>query len=467
MSVDMRMSRVLADLRAEAVVPVREMPAQSLAGCMAHYRTPGAGIAVVDDFEIAWTRGFGVRSFDEADNVTAHTPFQAGSISKPVFALAVMRLVERGALDLDADVNRYLTSWQVPANGDWRPRITLRQLLSHTAGTTVHGFPGYSASGLLPMLPQVLDGVPPANTMPVIVDTLPGLAFRYSGGGTTIAQLAVMDVMKQPFPDLMRELILEPVGMADSTYEQPPPAEVAARAASAHPWNGVRIARDWHVYPEMAAAGLWTTAGDLARLAVALMRTLRGEPSPLPLKPETVASMLRPQLPDQKAGQDFVGLGWFCYGKDDDFWFGHQGGNAGFLAELKIYPARGKGAAVMINSNQGWPLPREILNAIAREYGWPAVAKPSVSVAMPEGAAYTGTYRNDDGFAFVVTASTDGLALQFGDEPSIRLSATSDTEFQAKAVNLSVRFERSPDGAIAAMAVVQGGKAIKVTRHRG
>ncbi len=242
MSADVRMSRVLADLRSEPAVPVHETPAKSLESRMAHYRTPGASIAVVDDFDVAWARGFGGRKIDGAD-VTAHTPFQAGSISKPVFALAVMRLVERGVVDLDADVNQYLTSWQVPANGDWRPRITLRQLLSHTAGTTVHGFPGYPASGPLPALPQVLDGVPPANTAAVIVDTLPGLAFRYSGGGTTIAQLALMDVMKQPFPDLMRELILEPVGMADSTFEQPPSAGVAARAAAAHPWNGMHTAR--------------------------------------------------------------------------------------------------------------------------------------------------------------------------------------------------------------------------------
>jgi CubicO group peptidase (beta-lactamase class C family) len=301
----------------------------------------------------------------------------------------------------------------------------------------------------------------------VVVDTLPGLAFRYSGGGTTIAQLAVTDAMKQPFPDLMRELILDPVGMADSTYEQPLPAEVAARAAAAHPLNGVRLAGDWHVYPEMAAAGLWTTAGDLARLAVALMRVLRGEPSMLPLKPESVASMLRPQLPDQKAGQDFVGLGWFCYGKDDDFWFGHQGGNAGFVAEMKLFPARGKGAVAMINSIQGWPLPREILKAVGREYDWPAAAKRLAPVAMPEGAAYAGSYRNDDGLVFVVSSATEGLSLQFREEPPIRISPVSDTEFRAKTVNLDIRFERSPDGVVSAMTVIQGGKSIRVIRQAG
>jgi CubicO group peptidase (beta-lactamase class C family) len=465
MSADVRMSRVLADVRPEPAVPAREVLASTLATRMAHYCTPGANIAVIDNFEIAWARGFGVRRSDGVDEVTARTPFQVASISKPIFALAVMRLVERGVLDLDVDVNRYLTSWQVPANGDWRPHITLRQLLSHTAGTTVQGFPGYPASVPTPTLLQVLDGVPPVNTVPVIVDMLPGLAFRYSGGGTTVAQLAVMDVMKRPFPDLMHELILEPVGMLDSTFEQPPPAEFAARAATAHFWNGLPVAGGWHVYPEMAAAGLWTTAGDLARLAVAVMRTLRGEPSALPLKPESVASMLRPQLPDQKPGQDFVGLGWFCYGRDDNFWFGHQGGNMGFLSEMKIFPARGKAAVAVVNSTPGWPLPREILNAIGREYDWPDAAKPLPSVTMTEGAAYAGTYRNDDGFAFVVAEATEGLLLQFRDEPPIPISPHSDTEFRAKAVNLDIHFESSSEGGVCAMTIVQDGKAIRVIRQ--
>src|SRR5262245_2289852 len=297
---DDRIARVLADLRPEAAVPAREGPAQPLTQRMAYYATPGASIGVVDDGALAWARGFGVRTMRGADAVTANTPFQAGSIAKPVFALAVMRLIEDGTLDLDADVNGYLTSWQVPANGGWQPRITLRQLLSHTAGTTVHGFRGYPASGPWPTPLAVLQGVPPANTPEVIVDLLPGLTFRYSGGGTTIAQQVVVDVLRRPFPELMRELTLDPLGMADSTFEQPLPASMAARAAVAHPLNGQPLPGGAHVYPEMAAAGLWTTAADLSRLAVELMRTLRGERSALPLKPETLQLMLRPQLSDQR-----------------------------------------------------------------------------------------------------------------------------------------------------------------------
>jgi CubicO group peptidase (beta-lactamase class C family) len=460
-----RMARVLRDVRAETLLPVREAAARTLEQRMADHATPGASIGVVDAFETAWVRGFGVRAMGRADEVTATTPFQAGSVSKPVFALAVMRLVEEGRLDLDADVNRYLTSWRVPANGGWQPRITLRQLLSHTAGTTVHGFGGYPASAPWPTPIQVLQGVAPARTPEVIVDLLPGLAFRYSGGGTTIAQQVVVDVLKRPFPELMRELILDPLGMADSTFEQPLPAAMAARAASAHPFNGWPLAGGANVFAEMAAAGLWTTAGDLARLAVAVMRTLRSERSALPLKTDTVKTMLRPQLPDQHPGEHFVGLGWYCSGEGDGFCFGHSGVNVGFLADLQLFPARGQGAAVLINAN-GWPLPGEILRAIGREYGWPVVPPRPPSTAMPAGIDYTGRYQCDTGVTVEVSRSADKLALRLGEQTPVPIVPSSETTFHAAVLNLFVEFELGEGEAAAAMTLMQHGKTIRLIRDR-
>jgi CubicO group peptidase (beta-lactamase class C family) len=462
---DERLARVLRDLRPEAAVPAREGPPQTLAQRMAYYATPGASIGVGDDGEVAWARGFGVRTMGTADAVTATTPFQAGSISKPVFALAVMRLVEQGRLDLDADVNGYLTSWRVPANGGWQPRITLRQLLSHTAGTTVHGFRGYPASGPWPTPVEVLRGVPPANTPEVIVDLLPGLAFRYSGGGSTIAQQVVVDVLGRPFPELMRELILDPVGMADSTFEQPLPVAIAARAATAHPLNGQPLAGGWNVYPEMAAAGLWTTAADLSRLAVSLVQALREEQSALPLKTETVAAMLRPQLADEGIGEHFVGLGWYCSGEGDDFSFGHSGVDEGFLAELRVYPARRKAAAVIINAH-GWLLPGEIFKAIGREYGWPAAPSRAPSVGMPHGVAYAGSYRSESGIAAEVVQSGGALALRTGVQPPVPLTPSSDTAFHATALNLFVQFELASDRVVTAMTLIQHGKAIRFVRDK-
>src|SRR5215475_6304568 len=457
-------ARVLAGVQPEAAVPARERAPQTLAHRMAHYATPGASIGVVDDGEVAWARGFGVRTMGTADAVTATTPFQAGSISKPVFALAVMRLVEQGTLDLDVDVNGYLSSWRAPANGGWQPRITLRQLLSHTAGTTVHGFRGYPASGPWPTPLEVLQGVPPANTPEVIVDLMPGLAFRYSGGGTTIAQQVVVDVLGRPFPALMRELILDPLGMADSTFEQPLPAPMAARAAVAHPLNGQPLAGGANVYPEMAAAGLWTTAADLSRLAIELMRTLRGERSALPLKAESVQSMLQPQLPDQTIGEHFVGIGWYCSGEGDDFCFGHQGVDEGFLAEMRVLPARRKAAAVVINAH-GWLLPVEIFKAIGREYGWPATPPRPASIAMPPGIDYAGSYRSEHDVLAEVTQSADGLALRLGGQASVPLTPSSELEFHTAVLNLFVQFE-TESGIVTALVLMQHGKDIRFTRDR-
>jgi CubicO group peptidase (beta-lactamase class C family) len=460
-----RISRVSQDLRPETPFPGRDEPPQTLAERMRHLATPAVSVAVIDDFEVDWSRGFGKRTAGTTEDVTPTTPFQAGSISKPVFALAVMRLVEGGRLDLDADVNDYLASWQVPANDRWLPCITLRQLLSHTAGTTVHGFPGYPANGSRPTVPQVLNGEFPANNQPVVVDLLPGTQFRYSGGGTTIAQQVVVDLMNRPFADLMRELVLDPLGMADSTFEQPLPSAMAARASTAHPWNGLQTRGGWHVYPEMAAAGLWTTAGDLARLGTEVMRTLRGDRSPLGLKQDTVAEMVRPQLPDQKVGEDFVGLGWFCAGQGDEFKFGHQGGNEGYLAQLTLLPAQGRGAAVMNNSIQGWPLRGEIIKAIGREYGWPSSQAMRAPATTPSQMDFSGRYTNQDGVLFEVAQTADGLFVQFDRQPPIPLKRGADGEFLATAVNLRLRFENLDGGGPPlAMKVLSSGKTISLTR---
>src|SRR5579871_2129636 len=227
-----RIARVIAGLQPGTYLRGMAAPTYPLAERLAYYETPGISIAVIEDYEIAWTRGYGVKEAGKSDAVTTETLFQAGSISKPVAAMAALHLVEAGKLDLDEDVNTYLTSWKVPPNADWQPRITLRQLLSHTAGLTIHGFPGYLPTRPIPTVPQLLDGEPPANTGAVRVNAVPGTQFRYSGGGTTIVQLMLMDVLGKPFPQIMRKLVLDPLQMHHSTYEQPLPPSRAEFAAT-------------------------------------------------------------------------------------------------------------------------------------------------------------------------------------------------------------------------------------------
>jgi CubicO group peptidase (beta-lactamase class C family) len=300
-----RITRVITDLRPTTTLLHDQTAACSLSDRMDHFASPGASIAVVDEGRVAWERGFGMRTSGKAEPVGADTLFQAGSVSKPVFALGAMRLVQEGQIALDSNIQQYLTSWRIPSNEDWAPRVTLRQLLSHTAGVSVHGFAGYPATGPWPTLTQILNGSPPANNFPIIVDLIPGLQFRYSGGGTTIAQAAVTDVRGHPLPEIMRELIFDPLALENTTFAQPLPVDLAARSATAHPWNGVPVPGRWRVHPEMAAAGLWTTAGDLARIGCAFLHSLRGDHSTLGLSHESSAAMLKPQLPTDLKGGDF------------------------------------------------------------------------------------------------------------------------------------------------------------------
>ncbi len=246
----------------------------SLAERIATKELPGIGIAVLDGDEIAWVAAAGVANAQTGEPVTAKTRFQAASISKPVTALAVMRLVQDGRLDLDADANTYLRSWRVPANGDWQPVVTLRQLLSHTAGMSVHGFPGYRPDGPVPTLSEVLDGTPPTNTDPIRVTALPGTIFRYSGGGTTIVQQVLEDVTGVPFASLMDDLVLGPLGMADSTFSRVLPGQGQAGFAHGHRIDREVVGGGWHIYPELAAAGLWTTPSDLLKVAREVQRAL-------------------------------------------------------------------------------------------------------------------------------------------------------------------------------------------------
>ncbi len=249
-----RQEQVLNGLLAEDCYHHLSQP-YSLEDRMRHYHTPGCSIAVVKDGKIDWAASFGVKRASAGEPVTPQTLFQAGSVSKPTFALAVMRLYEQGVLDIDADVNTYLKSWKVPPFEGMEPRITLRQILGHVAGLTVNGFLGYLQTQPIPTLPQVLDGAEPANSPAVRVDILPGTQFRYSGGGTTVAQLAVEDLLGRPLSEVMDELVLRPVGMGQSGYFQPLPEELREKAAVGHPFNGTEIAGGWHVHPEPPLRG--------------------------------------------------------------------------------------------------------------------------------------------------------------------------------------------------------------------
>ncbi len=466
-SIEQRIERFINNLLPATALEGKFGSPKTLPDQLARYHTPGISIAVINDFDIEWARGFGVCEAGTSREVTPDTLFQAASISKPVFALAVMRLVQEGRLNLDEDVNTYLTSWRVPALADWQPRITLRQLLSHTAGLTVHGFPGYRNSEPLPTTVQILNGEPPANTDKVEVNIIPGLHHRYSGGGTTVAQQVLVDVLGKPFPEIMRELVLDPLGMTNSTYQQPLPNHWSAKAATAHLFSGIPLEGKHHVYPEMAAAGLWTTASDLAKVGVELMRVLRGL-TPAVWSKEKVEEMLRPQQPEQTQEADesfiglgnglFVGLGFFAGGGiGDGFYFFHSGRNEGFVSLMRIYAHIGKGAVVMLNSEE-IELMQEVMRSLALEYEWPDVfPKEKPIITLSQADLYSGLYLTKSGLRFKVISQDGNVFLQCGQQPPLQFFPTSELEFFAKAVNTSISFEKDDIGNIVAMTFSQAG----------
>ncbi len=336
---------------------------------MARLHVTGASVAVVAEGRVVWAKGFGFKETGKPARADTTTLFLAGSISKPVFAAGLLALAEQGRLSLDADINTILTSWRLPdSRFTEQEKVTLRRLLSHSAGLTVWGFPGYAAGTPIPTVPQVLDGAPPANTRPVRNDTTPGARWLYSGGGITIAQLAVTDATGEPFPALMKRLVLDPAGMGRSTYQNPIPATRAAETASGHERPDTAVAGRWHVYPEMAAAGLWTTAPDLARWGIALMRAYRGEAGGL-LSPAMAREMLRPQValprtgPGGRATGGWWGLGVEVAGSGRDFLFRHGGRDEGFVAAAVFYPERDVGLVVLTNSTNG-----AFLGAVTRAF---------------------------------------------------------------------------------------------------
>ena len=424
------------------LVLIKGAPAWSIEERMRHYKVPGVSVAVIKDFKVDWARGYGFRDAEAREPVTERTLFQAGSISKPVAAMTVLKKVEQGKLSLDEDVNLKLTSWKLPENElTAKKKVTLANLLSHTAGLTVHGFPGYAAGEKLPTVPQVLDGAPPANTEPVRVDLEPGRRFRYSGGGTTVAQLLLTDTERRPFPDIARETVLAPLGMDDSTFEQPLPAARARHAAAAgHKADGSVVPGKFHVYPEMAAAGLWTTPTDLAKFAIEVQLSLQGRSNKV-LSKALVERMVTPFPPSS-----FMGLGFFNQRRGgQQIYFGHNGADEGFRADMLLHREKGYGAVVMVNSDTG-QIMDEIFRAIAREYGWdeylPAEVE-TIAVAPERLAGYAGRYLINPDHVLNVTLEGGRLFAQHTRGAKSELFPISETTFIRQDAPLRLTF--APD----------------------
>jgi CubicO group peptidase (beta-lactamase class C family) len=430
------------------------------------YRTPGVSVAVMHNGKIEWAKGYGVVRAGTTESVDSATLFQAASISKPVAAVTALKLVEKGRLTLDADINTVLKSWKVPDNSfTATEKVTLRRLLSHSAGLTVHGFPGYAADSTVPTVVQILDGTRPANTAAVRVNVAPGSIWRYSGGGFTVMQLAISDLTGKTFPELARELVLGPAGMTSSGYEQPLPEAKRARAAIAHRGNGTVVTGLWHTYPEMAAAGLWTTPTDLLLFARAIQRSLGGEAN---------------ALLSQQMARDFVtvqkgtyGLGVSVEGTGATARFSHGGANEGYRCMFFAFNERGDGVAIMTNSDNGGQVASEIARAVSDVYGWAVMqptARQAITVDPAQLKSIAGRYllatptdtlpvvmRFDDGVLFAEV-------LPLGPRP-MRLYASEPNRFFTLESGAEFAIDRDASGAVNAIRLLNLGQPLRAVRQ--
>ena len=372
-SPDPRVARVTSSLL--GVVRIRGAAAEpkALDERLRHTNTAGASVAVAEAGQLAWARGFGLALAGSHDLVDSTTLFQAGSISKVLSATAALALVESGQLDLDRDVNAYLKAWKVPDTDlTAAHKVTLRRILSHRSGICNCAVGSYREGDAVPSLLQILEGKPPATSEPLRVDSVPGSVTRYSGKAIAVEQLLLTEQTGRAFPALLDTLVFQPLAMSHSTFEQPLPRRLRARASAAHDSRGNIIGGKDSVIPEMAAAGLWSTPSDLLRWAIDIAEAYqRGSGRVLS---QAMAESMLTSDPDAES----LGLGPVVEGQGRGLHFGHAGWNPGFHAEVVYFPETRQGAAVMVNGDGGRPLVRELLYAIAAEYHWPDFAPPTL-----------------------------------------------------------------------------------------
>ncbi len=358
---------------------------------LAHYACPSVSVAVIENGELAWADAWGVIEAGEPAAPDTATMYSGASISKPVTAALALQLVDEGRFDLDADVNGYLSAWRVPPNAFTHTEpVTLRWLLSHMAGTTVHGFGGFPPGEALPTLLDVLHGRPPAKTPPVQVNKRPGASSRYSGGGTLVVQLMLEEATGQDFATLARERLFTPLGMTRTTFENPLPEVYRDNAAVGHE-NGQVIPGKWVCVPQLAAGGLWTTPTDFARFMIACRDAWLGRPGAILSRP------LAAQMMTSQGGE--FGLGWEVFGPaaagGSGPRFAHGGSNDGYQCESMVFLETGNGAVVMTNADSGLIFYWEVFAGVARAHGWddffPA-PKTVVPIPADQLDRYVGAY---------------------------------------------------------------------------
>jgi len=411
---------------------------------MAYYKVPGLSMAVVKDYQLDWAKAYGQADVSEHRKATEVTLFQAASISKSLNAVGVLKLAQDGKIDLSSDINTYLTEWKFPYDDVSKgKKITIANLLSHTAGLSVHGFRGYEPDEPLPTIVETLDGKKPANSEAVRSMFEPGLRREYSGGGTTITQLIVTDITHIPYDEFMSTNVLTPLGMDNSFFTQPPPQTKGYVLATAYREDGSEVKGKFHIYPEQAAAGLWTNPTDLSKYIIEAQLSLEGKSAKV-LTQSFTNTRLTPYL-------DEAGLGIFIHKVGNNGYFEHSGGNEGFRCIYMGSMKGGNGVVVMVNSDNGMIL-QEIVNSVFSVYGWDefeSITKKIVVLTPRQWKSLDGLYEleGDKNLHLQFTSENDKLILkQDWDGKEITFEAESEVEFFCRDFPFPLKFTKNAQG---------------------
>lgn len=410
---------------------------------MKHHNVPGISIAIVKNRELYWSKAYGLTSADKDIKVDRKTLFQIASVTKPITALGILKLVEQNKISLDDDVNTYLKNWQIQDNEFTKTeKVTIRRLLTHTAGLSSHGFDGYPQSENLPSIIEVLNGE--GNWAGVAIDNIPGTAWRYSGGGYVILQKLIEDVTGQSFENYMETEILKPLKMNNSTFQQPLNKEVYKNVSSAHDNDGNPVIGGWHNYTEKGAGGLWSTPEDFAKYIIEIQNIIKGKENGI-LSKETISKMLTKDINNW-------GLGLLVEGSGESLRFSHDGKNQGFFADFLAFAKKGEAVVILTNGNTP-NLKNEILKSISSVYNWNTHNQRTIEVenlSAEELKNYTGTYDwiERPGFFIEVVIHEEKLNVIAPSFPTDVLTPYSKYDFIDLESEVEVNFKTSDSGEI-------------------
>jgi CubicO group peptidase (beta-lactamase class C family) len=317
---------------------------------------PGVSIAVINDYEIVESFAIGVIDQDTQQLVTEQTVFQAASISKTIAAIAIIKWAADNQIALDSDVNQLLRSWYLPENGlAEQHKASIENILRHSAGINVPGFPGYNRNTTLPTLDQILNGSSLTKTDAIKLITEPTTQWKYSGGGYTVLQKMVEDQTGLRFQEFMHQQIIEFLALDNSTFEQDNNLDNLVRSGG-HVQGSSSIDGEYHIYPELAAAGFWSNAHDLAQIAIQLQLALKSESDLLTF--EQVQQMLTSTV------KSTYGMGLELF---ENGYFGHTGANEGFRSFMRLNRS-GYGLVVLTNSDDAEQLMKSLISLFGDKY---------------------------------------------------------------------------------------------------